>query len=448
MLAVLLFGGLGLWAAEVSAPTVLEALDVAPVWSAHPVNFALLTDGAHGLQYVAYYDQGRRMTVASRRLDSGQWTFVPVPEKAGGTSAVTGWDSHNYIAMAVDAAGRLHLSGNMHCQPLLYARTATPGDLSTLERIDRMLPDREARVTYPRFIQGAGRTLVFAYRDGGSGNGADLYNAYDPELQAWRRLLDRPLFDGRGKMNAYSVGPVLDSAGMYHAAWVWRDSPDASTNHDVSYARSRDLVHWEDSSGRPLALPITQANGEVVDPVPAKGGTINNLTKIGFDTKGRLVVSYIKYDANGKTQAYAARRAATGWDVVQVSAWDYRWEFGGGGSLKFEVDVGSVQAQPDGRLELAMANPRSGAQLVRLDPETLRPVAIKPKPPLFPPELQRPESAFPGMQVKSVEDSGTVPEKNVRYVLRWETLPENRDLPRPGPLPPPTMLRVCKLATP
>ena len=438
---------LPLAAPAAAAPTVAEVLDIAPVWAGHPVDFALLTDPERALQYVAYYDKDRRMTVASRRLDSKQWTYMPVPERKGGTSATTGWDSHNYIAIALDSAGQLHLAGNMHCHPLLYARTTVPGDIATLKRIDRMLPDREARVTYPRFLRGPKDELIFAYRDGQSGKGADLYNLYDPATQAWRRLFDQPLFDGQGKMSAYSMGPVQDATGIYHLTWVWRDSPDAGTNHDVSYARSRDLVHWEDSSGKPMTLPITLANGEIVDPVPARGGAINGNTKIGFDAENRVVVSYIKYDAAGKTQAYVARRAPAGWTIVQVSDWDYRWEINGGGSLSFEVGVGGIRLLPNGNLGFSCSHPKAGSKTFQLDPKTLRPVGFYSPPPATPAGLRRLESAFPGMRVRWDDDTGKSPEKNVRYLLRWEALPPNRDKPREGEIPPPSMLRVYKLSS-
>jgi hypothetical protein len=32
-------------------------------------------------------------------------------------------------------------------------------------------------------------------------------------------------------------------------------------------------------------------------------------------------------------------------------------------------------------------------------------------------------------------------------MLRWETLESNRDAPRPGPLPPPSMLRLYAVKT-
>ena len=57
----------------------------------------------------------------------------------------------------------------------------------------------------------------------------------------------------------------------------------------------------------------------------------------------------------------------------------------------------------------------------------------------------KPEVKFPGIQVRWAEDSGETGEKDSYYMLRWETLGSNRDRPREGLLPPPSMLRVIKV---
>ena len=77
--------------------TLAESVDVAPVWSGHRVGFALLTDGDE--QFAAYYDSDRRLTVASRKLDSTQWTYQVLPTSVK-------WDCHNYVTMAFDEAGQ------------------------------------------------------------------------------------------------------------------------------------------------------------------------------------------------------------------------------------------------------------------------------------------------------------------------------------------------------
>ncbi len=288
----LTFIGLGLLTAtaEETPPVIESSLDIAPVWSGHTVGFALLTQPPH--QYIAFYDDQRRMTVAYRKLDAADWHFVRLPETIG-------WDSHNYVTMTIDDEGYIHLCGNMHCVPLVYFRTSQPHDIDSFQRIPGMVGDREQKCTYPRFLRGANNEFLFTYRDGSSGNGDQLYNVYDLESQTWRRLLDQPLTSGEGKMNAYAHGPKRGPDGFFHLCWVWRDTPDCATNHDLSYARSRDLVHWETSGGESLNLPITLETAEIVDPVPAGGGIINGNTILGFDSQDRPVISYHKFDAQG-----------------------------------------------------------------------------------------------------------------------------------------------------
>lgn len=415
------------------AVTGEEPLPVGEAWAGHPVRFCLLTNAPN--QYAAYYDADRRLTVGQRRLDESSWTLVRLDERVG-------WDSHNYIVMTLDDAGHLHLSGNMHVHPLKYFRTTEPGDIRTLERVPAMTGSEEDRVTYPRFFRGPDGRLVFTYRDGSSGAGSEIYNVYDPETRLWSRLLDTPLTDGRGDMNAYPTGPTPGPDGFWRLCWVWRDTPDCATNHDLCYARSRDLVHWETSGGAPLALPITFETAEVADPVPPGGGIINGNTRIGFDLENRLVLAYHKHDAKGFTQVFNARREADGWRIYQTSDWDYRWEFSGGGSIPFEIRVSPV-AVSGGQLVQDFSHDRFGGGRWVLDPETLKPVATGPRPAgPIPAELQAPESDFPGMRVNWQSDSGQSDRPGVSYYLRWETLGANRDRPREEPWPGPTALRL------
>ena len=99
---------------------------------------------------------------------------------------------------------------------------------------------------------------------------------------------------GRAAATPISPVPCADKQGLLHLCWVWRDSADCATNHDLCYARSKDMVHWETSAGRPLRLPITLATAEVIDPVPTGGGIINSNLRIGFDAVDRPVISYQK----------------------------------------------------------------------------------------------------------------------------------------------------------
>jgi putative BNR repeat neuraminidase len=417
-------------------PRVEETLDLCRVWSGHRVGFCLLTEGQN--QYAAFYDQDRHMTVAKRDVNTNVWQFKRL-------GSVLGWDSHNYVTMSLDDRGHLHVSGNMHVHPLVYFRTDRPGDIESLRPVSAMVGSLEERCTYPRFIDGPGGEMIFTYRDGGSGRGNQIYNIYDSQTRLWRRLLDQPLLDGRGLMNAYPVGPTRGADGVFDLCWVWRDTSDCSTNHDVSYARSKDLVHWETVAGEPIALPITlETSGVVVDPVPAGGGVINGNTRVGFDRQRRPILTYHKFDAEGKTQVYNARYEAGRWVIYQVSDWDYRWVFQGGGTIHFEVRVSAVKVHSDGSLRQKYSHAKYGPGVWELDEVTLRPVREIEAEPQWPAALTRPESDYPGMGVRWSGDTGGSGEARRRYVLRWESLGVNRDRGREK-IPPASMLRLYKL---
>ena len=415
---------------------IVDSLDIAPVWAGHPVPFFLLTQTPY--QFIAYYDDKRQLTVGQRNLSERQWVLNKLPD-------TTGWDSHNYMVIAIDNNGYLHLSGDMHVTPLKYFRTTRPLNTSTFERLDKMIGTQEKQVTYPIFLRGAENELIFTYRDGMSGDGNQIYNIYDSSTKIWRRLLDQPLTDGEGKRNAYFVGPVKGPDGYFHLAWVWRESPDASTNHDLTYARSKDLVHWETgANSRPLVLPIKLKDSDIVDPVPEHGGIINGNTKIGFDDQGRVTISYHKNDANNYTQPWTARLENGQWRKYQITHWPWHWDFGGGGTLIFAIIMSPLMKESDGCLTQPFYHIKFGNGTWLIDPTTLSSLG-KLQRYSIPTEFYRIEGTFPGLNFRVAEDSGQSDQLGIRYVLRWETLDSNRDDPRPQPWPNPSTLRVYAL---
>jgi hypothetical protein len=139
---------------------VTEQIAVEPVWAGHEVQFDLQTAGEY--QFVAYYDADRQMSVAQRKIGSQKWVIKKLPSHVE-------WDSHNYIVMEVDRDGYLHVSGNMHVNPLVYFRSTKPYDVTSLVPVHRMTGEKEDKVTYPKFLRGAVGELIFNYRDGSSG---------------------------------------------------------------------------------------------------------------------------------------------------------------------------------------------------------------------------------------------------------------------------------------
>jgi len=414
---------------------VVDSLDVARVPSDYPVGFSLLTHPPY--QFVAFYNSDHQLTVGQRKLDERKWSFTKLPD-------VTGWDSHNFIALTADDDGYLHLCADMHASPLKYFRTAKPWDASTFKPINRMTGVSELHCTYPDFMRGASNVLLFTYRDGGSGNGNQMYNCYDLKTQTWRPFLDAPLTDGQGTNNAYFNGPVRGPDGWFHLVWVWRARSDAATCHDLSYARSRDLQHWETSAGKPLTLPIQLGNCEIVDPVPEHGGMINGNTRIGFDATNRVTISYHKNDTNGNTQPFVVRLEDGHWVFHQVTDWPAPAIFKGTGTLAKEIHLGGVHATSDGRLLMNFDHFIFGHGNWVLDPQSLHAIDTivqEPNP------LDQATGTFPGLTVHWAGDEGKSGVEGLQYRLRWETLGANRDRQRTGALPKPTMLQVIATQT-
>jgi hypothetical protein len=420
---------------------VEKSLDIAEVTADFPVGFCLLTVGKR--QYVAYYDKDRNMTVASRTVGSDKWRYQVLPSKVG-------WDSHNYITMAVDDDGHLHVSGNMHCVPLIYFRTEKSGEITTLKKLPMTGKD-ENSCTYPKFMRDADNRLIFHYRDGGSGKGNEIYTVYDLKTKLWSRLLDKPLTDGQGRMNAYMAGPTRGPDNWFHLVWVWRDTPDCATNHHLSYARSKDLRHWESVFGQKIELPITLEKKSLwVDPIPSGGGIINGGHRLFFDADDRPIITYHKSDPEGNMQIYAARPKEGRWERHLLTSWSKPVVFSGKGTMGFiGISISELSRAELGILTMTYKHRDYGSGRLVVDEKTLRPQKRPKKQinivPDFPSELNHVQSDFQGMSIRRANDTGNSRSANVCYVLQWETLGKNRDRPRKPPLPQPSMLRLYKL---
>jgi hypothetical protein len=129
--------------------------------------------------------------------------------------------------------------------------------------------------------------------------------------------------------------------------------------------------------------------------------------------------------------------------------WTYRWAFGGQGTLVFEIQIDEVKLQPNGQLTQSWYHAHQGGfGAFLVDPATLGATADIPPPLPYPPALAAVQSATPGMVVRWAQDSGAGPDPHVLFMLRWETLESNQDMPRPMPYPPPARLRLYGIRQP
>lgn len=421
--------------AEQGKLKIKRIVDIAKVPADFPVNFALYTKGNY--QYVAYYDTVHQMVLASRKLNQKKWSYKSLDTKVP-------WDSHNYISLLVDGAGYIHVVGNMHSSPLVYFKSTKPWDISSMQALHKMTGKEEDVTTYPEFMYGSKGETLFHYRYGRSGNGYEVFNELNVSTQTWSRLIDKPLIDGEGERNAYMQGPILAPDGYFHLLWVWRETPDCSSNHTLSYARSKDLLHWESVNGEKAGFPITLKDScLVVDNTPEKGGLINIGIKLGFDSSNRVMIGYHKYDDKGNTQLYLSRNEGGKWNAVKQTNWDYRWDFKGGGTIVNELLIDAPVVK-DGKVTMGYHRLNlKDAQIIASE-STFAPIGEESIPSVYPKEMEALDSTFPGMLVYKIKDSGAS-KKNIQYILRWEALSPNRDQKRTGKLPQPSVLRLYEL---
>lgn len=431
--------------AELKRYEIIDSIKVANVWSGHPVDFALVEMG--NSLYMGYYDSSRKMIIAKQDIQSKSLTYKTL-------ESTLGWDSHNFIAMSLDSLGYVHVSGNMHSSALNYFCSTSPLDIQSLTK-STMTQQNESSVTYPVFFRGNNGELIFSFRDGTSGNGNQLYNVWNHNTKKWSRLFGSALIDGEGQRNAYTGGPYLGPDGYYHMYWMWRETADAGTTHDVCYIRSKDLVNWETADGTKLTLPVKMSTpGIYVDTIAQKSGLINR-GAIGFDSQNRLILTYHQYDnsANKYTQLYNARREGNQWKIYQTSDWAYQWNIGGTGTLVLQVTFGAA-FQSGGVMTQSYYHAKYGTGVWELDETTLKPKseAISS---LWPAALEKP--ARSDMVVHWLKSQGPITcagtfsnstsaaplDPSVIYALRWETLPENQDKPR-DIIPAPTKLMLYK----
>ena len=277
----------------------VRIVEVADGWAANSVNAvvfrknSLVTHG--GSQYIAFYDAAGRVVLGKRRLGAIEWQLAPT-QYLGNAK-----DAHNSISIMVDGAGTLHVAWDHHNGPLRYARGTAPGAL-TLGLQQAMTGSAEDAVSYPEFYRMPDGGLLFLYRDGGSGRGNLVIKRYDPRSRSWQRLQDN-LLSGEGRRNAYWQA-FVDRAGTLHLSWVWRESPDVASNHDLAYARSRDGGRsWERRTGEAYRLPITAGTAEVAARVPQRSELINQ-TAMAADRDGRPVIASYWRDAGSAVPQY------------------------------------------------------------------------------------------------------------------------------------------------
>ncbi|MBD1428639.1 MULTISPECIES: BNR repeat-containing protein [Sphingobacterium] len=266
----------------------IQISEVGQGWAKNTVNTAVFRKNSlvsnQNFQYIAYYDDKGFLIVGQRKLNSSTWTLKNTGLKGNAK------DAHNVISIMLDGANYLHVAFDHHNSKLRYIRSLEPNSLEFSAEIP-MVGTQEKYVSYPEFFKLTNGNLLFMYRDGGSGNGNLMINRYIFSEKKWLRLQDK-LIDGEGKRNAYWQS-YIDDKGRIHISWVWRESPDVASNHDMAYAYSDDEgITWKKTTGELYHLPITAKDAEYAIRIPEKSDLINQTAMSADENGNPFIVSY------------------------------------------------------------------------------------------------------------------------------------------------------------
>jgi hypothetical protein len=294
----------------------------------------------HGdTQFAAFYDADGKVVLAKRTLPSDAWEIK--------TTALTGTtkDAHNAVNIGVDGDGVLHVAWDHHNNPLNYRRGKARLSLDLVEA--KMTGQDEKSVTYPEFHPLPNGDLLFLYRDGGSGRGNLAMNRYDVKTRTWTHLFSK-LVDGEGQRNAYWQA-CTDAAGTIHLSWVWRESPDVASNHDLAYARSTDGGKtWTRSTGEAYALPITAATAEYALKIPPKHELMNQ-TSMTADANGRpYIATYYRPEGTDVPQYFVVYHDGAAWRATQAGELKTPFRLGGGGTKRVPISRPQILADDRG----------------------------------------------------------------------------------------------------
>jgi len=280
---------------------------------------ASLTSDAQ-YQFAAWYDSTEHVVISRRSVkrNSGWETFRT--ELTGRCA-----DAHNVISIGLDGDGYLHISWDQHSSPLRYLRSRTPYEAD----FDDCSMEMDNDVTYPEFHRLSDGNLLFVYRQGISGNGNLVMNRYITSEKRWERV-HSDIIDGEGQRNAYWQ-MYVDAADNIHLSWVWRETWDVATNHDMCYAVSHDGgLSWERSDGTLYELPITVTSAEIACVIPQCSELINQ-TSMTADAEGNpIIATYWRTDE--VPQYRIIYKDGTEWHTEQVFKRSEAFSLSGGGT--------------------------------------------------------------------------------------------------------------------
>jgi hypothetical protein len=302
-------------------------------WANNSVNTVIFRKNSlctfKSTQYISFYNKEGIVVVGKRTIGTTKWLLQTTPFKGDVT------DAHRSISIITDGDGYLHCAWNHHGNQLHYSKSIAPGSLQMTNEI-AMTGIAETNVTYPEFHALPNGNLLFLYRDGRSGQGNLVLNRYDTKEKKWQQLHSN-LIDGEKQRNAYWQACV-DTKGTIHLSWVWRESPDVASNHDMCYARSADGgVTWTNSKNEAYTLPINATTAEYVCRIPQKSELINQTIMYADDEGHPFIATYWREKNDSIPQYHIIYSTGKEWKIQNTGFRKTAFSLSGAGTKRIPV---------------------------------------------------------------------------------------------------------------
>jgi len=319
-------------------------------WANNSVNTTIFRKNSivsfRDTQFISFYNREGLVELGKRKLGSSKWELRTTTFKGNVN------DAHNVISIIVDGDGFLHMAWDHHNNPLHYARSRSPGSLD-MDPTVAMTGKQENRLSYPEFYKLTNGNLLFFYRDGGSGNGNLVLNQYDIHSRQWTTLHSN-LIDGEKQRSAYWQA-CTDDKGIIHLSWVWRETPDVASNHDLCYARSADGGKtWEKSTGEKYELPIKESKAEIAQHIPPQSELINQTSMYADASGNPYIATYWREQGSTIPQYHLVFKRSNHWEVQNLNFRTTSFSLSGAGTKRIPISRPQIVAWQTGN-QLAAA---------------------------------------------------------------------------------------------
>ncbi len=267
-----------------------------------------------GHQFVAFFDEGAKLSLARRR-DGGPWKVLTFVHQ------LANQDSHRTAELGISGDGRIHVGYNHHVDPLRYivstagAATVADSEFTTAlftSRLGYLNPAQPlANVTYPWFVPVGEGGLAMTWREGFSGDG-DLYfatyrnGAWSTKVRLVQGGSGSGTYNGdvnRGSTTRNPYGTLCSHRGVLYYAWMWREQAGSAVNHDLMFMQSSDGGStWTANDGTPLTLPVRLTTAAARIWSIAESEDLFNAISCSFDRRGDLHLM-LRHDENAQVES-------------------------------------------------------------------------------------------------------------------------------------------------